>query len=296
MDDPDGTDLRPVLVRMMDARVGSTLTMELLASSSSMALDRVYPFEHSYLTYLVRLVSQLAETEPIGDDFNGFVMDSLVYGKDDRVGPLPFEAAIVRPADLSRTGLAALWRTFSTAVNSQGPRRCSHYAEKYWGEVKPIIDAGLRPSIIDLVRDPRDVVASHRAFNRLHDEKLFGRPQATDEDSHLRHLAAAIAFRLNAMGAPLSVPRITVRYEDLVTKRADTCERIGELIGLSIRPDGAGGHGADTAAHMTSSSAEASIGRWRRDLDPADVRKIERRLAEPMVELGYDIDAPDTGA
>ena len=56
--------LTPVLVRMLEGRVGSTAMMELLASSPEVALDRTYPFHNSYLTYFVHLAGLVSGQQP----------------------------------------------------------------------------------------------------------------------------------------------------------------------------------------------------------------------------------------
>jgi hypothetical protein len=55
--------LVPILVRMMDARVGSTAMMQLLSTAPEVAMDRRYRYEHSYLTYFVRLMGQITHSD-----------------------------------------------------------------------------------------------------------------------------------------------------------------------------------------------------------------------------------------
>lgn len=271
---------------MMNARVGSTLLMQLLGTADGVVFDTVYPYEHSYLTYFVRLSGQLEQTDLRALTFNGFVMEDLIYGTSSHLHPLPFEAELISQSQLRRGALNGLWRTFSELARSRCPD-ASHYAEKYWGELQPVVDAGIQPVVIDLVRDPRDVVASQRAFNKRHDGKLFGRPQAESDEQQERVLLGAIAMRLEEMRAPTSASRIMVRYEDLLTDTEGTCATISEVTGLSVDAKTVNLQSPLTEAHMTSSSARDSIGRWRRDLDEVTLERIERRLGPSMAAIGY---------
>jgi len=271
---------------MMNARVGSTLLMQLLGAADGVVFDRVYPYEHSYLTYLARLSEQLGQTDLRALKFNGFVMEDLIYGNSSLLHPLPFEAELVSQTELRLEALNGLWRTFSKLTLARCPD-ASHYAEKYWGELQPVVDAGIQPVVIDLVRDPRDVVASQRAFNQRHSGKLFGRPQAESDEQQDRVLIGAIAMRLAEMRATTSASRITVRYEDLLTDTEGTCAAISEVTGLSLDARTANLRSPSTDAHMTSASALESIGRWTRDLDEVTVGRIERRLGTAMAAIGY---------
>lgn len=279
--------LVPILVRMMDARVGSTAMMQLLSTAPEVAMDRRYRYEHSYLTYFVRLMGQITHFRSGPDDPTEFTMDEVVYGRDPRIGPLPFEPMVVDGGALGQGGLAGLWQHFSTLTRERSPH-VTHYAEKFWGDARTVIDAGLKPVLIDLVRDPRDVVASNRAFSDRLGGAQFGRSQASDERSYLRQLIAQMRFRLNEMTMPLPVPRIMIRYEDLINSPGETRARVEEVAQIRMQPETIGELTSDARQHITSTSVEASIGRWRQDLDESDIRDIERRLGPWMIELGYE--------
>lgn len=295
-DVPDnGKLLIPILVRMMDARVGSTLAMQLLATSPAVAMDRDLRFEHSYLTYFAMVARQFEHFRPDDASATGFVMEELVYDGASAVGALPFTPQIVRPTDLRLAGLAALWGCFSGLVRQNHPG-VSHYAEKFWGDVQPVLDGGLHPVVIDLVRDPRDVVASHRSFNDRNGGTLFRRAEAESEDFHLRRLITTIRMRLNEMSGSLATSRFTVRYEDLVLEPNDFCRHIDDLCGLRLRPELVNETTATARVNMTSPSAAASVGRWRRDLDQATIGLIEGRLAGPMERLGYEVSTSNSTA
>ena len=284
----DHRELTPILVRMMDARVGSTAIMQAFSTAPEVVMDRKYRYEHSYLTYFARLMSQISHFHPESPDSTGFTMEEVVYPQDARIGPLPFEPLVIDAGTLAQAGLHELWRQFSDLARSSAPGS-AYYAEKFWGDAKVIIDAGLEPVLIDLVRDPRDVIASNRAFNDRHGGSLFGRPQVASEAAHLRHLIARMRFRLKEMETPVPARRLTIRYEDLIRTPDATYRRLEEIIGVRLRPELIGEMSSETREHITSTSIEASIGRWQHDLDEADVREIERRLGTSMRKLGYEV-------
>jgi hypothetical protein len=276
--------LTPVLIRMMEGRVGSTLLMQLLGTSPEVAFDRTYPFENSYLTYFVKLMGQTASPAP-----DGWTMEQLLYG-DARLAGFPFTTESIDRAAFAGHGLAALWQAFTQSVAEAaeaegGPRLL--YAEKYWGDVTPVLSAGLAPVVIDMVRDPRDTVASIRAFNAKRGREGFGRAQAPDDQSHLRRLVMGMNLRLSEFETPLPVPHLLVRYEDLSTDLPGQAARLSSLLGTELSADLVTANRPAMAHHTTSPSVAASIGRWTTDLEPDEAAFIERRMRAHMERLGY---------
>jgi Sulfotransferase family len=278
-------DLRPILVRLLEGRVGSTLVMQLLGTSDEVRFDRVYPFENSYLTYLTRLVGRISA--PRVADAN---MVEFLYGETTHVGPLPFAPERLDRDTLARDGLRGVWRAFSDAMGGDGAR---WYAEKYWGDVAPVLAAGLDPVVIDLIRDPRDVVASVRAFNAKTGRQLFGRARARDDRAHLRRMVAGMSFRLQEFATGLPVTQLLVRYEDLVSDLAGEASRLQDALGVRLDVAAVAERREEMEHHMTSASLEGSVGRWARDLPAADVQAIERTLGEAMRKLGYSLSSEE---
>ncbi len=280
----DDSNLRPVLVRLLEGRVGSTLVMQLLGTAPEIMFDRVYPFENSYLTYLTRLVGQIAAPRPEGTD-----MIQFLYGDTARVGPLPFPAEQLACDAFARDSLRSVWQAFSRAMQATTASPARFYAEKYWGDVTPVVAAGLEPIVVDLVRDPRDVVASVRAFITKSGRQRFGRAQARDDDEHVRRLAAGMGFRLQEFALLLPVTHLTIRYEDLVAELRAEVARLETAIGVRLEVNAVSDALPAMAHHVTSASPDRSVGRWVRDLSPEEVGVIERRLGEQMVGLGYTL-------
>ena len=273
---------RPILVRLLEGRVGSTLVMQLLGTSADVQFDRVYPFENSYLTYFTRLVGRISAARA-----PDATMVEFLYGDATRVGPLPFAPEHLSRDALARDSLRGVWHAFSNGVRATTGGGVSWYAEKYWGDVSPVIAAGLDPVVIDLVRDPRDIVASIRAFNAKTGRELFGRARARDDRAHLRRMVAGMSFRLQEFAAPLPVGHLVIRYEDLVSDLPGQASRLEDALGVRLDVAALTPGGDEMDRHMTSPSPESSVGRWTRDLPSEDVEAIERALGDAMTALGY---------
>jgi sulfotransferase family protein len=283
-------DLRPILVRLLEGRVGSTLVMQLLGTSDDVQFDRVYPYENSYLTYFTRLVGQISAARA-----PDATMIEFLYGDPTRVGPLPFAPEHLSRDDLARESLRSVWQAFSNTLRATTSAGASWYAEKYWGDVTPVIAAGLDPVVIDLVRDPRDIVASVRAFNARTGRELFGRSRARDDRAHLRRMVAGMGFRLQEFGAPLPVTHVVLRYEDLVRDLTGQASKLEAALGVRLSVGVVAEGRSEMDHHMTSPSAESSVGRWMRDLSSADVEAIERALGDAMTARGYSLSSAQPG-
>ncbi len=265
--------------------MGSTLLMQLLASSAEVVLDRTYPYgEYRYLSYCSRAASFL--TEPWRPDVDPGVTE-LFFDEARRFGPLPFEPESLDLRDLERRALAHLWSACSEAMLDRHPSaRC--YAEKLAVPAQPVIDAGIALRLIDCVRDPRDVLVSIRAFTAATGFDGFGRRPGEPESQYLPRFIARFAEGLDAMAAtPPSVDRITLRYEDVAADPEGTAGRLGGWLGLTFDPEVATRSRREIPHHLTTGSVEESIGRWKHGLGPDEADLIWERLGARLEPYGY---------
>ena len=86
-----------------------------------------------------------------------------------------------------------------------------------------------------------------------------------------------------------------VRYEDLILHPAQTLRGVLEQAGLDSsqgRIDAMLSRAAEPipgmALHSTSGGAEASIGRWRHDLEPRLQEVCDQAFAGALDEFGYE--------
>jgi hypothetical protein len=272
-------------LRAVEGRVGSTLLMRFLASSPEVVLDRNYPHgEYRYLSYCSRAASFLTEPWRPGVDPG---VTELFFGEARRFGPLPFGPESLDLGDLRRRALAHLWSACSEAMLDQQPP-ARWYAEKLAVPARTILEAGIPLRLIDCVRDPRDVLASIRAFTAATGFDGFGRRPDEPESQFLTQFIERIAAGLDDLAAtPRSMDRITLRYEDFADDPDGTAGRLGGWLGLTLDPGVAMRSRSEISHHLTTDSVEASIGRWRRDLAPDEADLIWERLGSRLESYGY---------
>jgi len=272
-------------LRAVEGRVGSTLLMRFLASSPDVALDRRYPHgEYRYLSYCARAASFLTQRWNPGTDPG---VTELFFGEGQRFGPLPFVPVSLDLDDLHRRTLVHLWSACSEAMLDQH-RSARWYAEKLAVPAEVIIDAGIPLRLIDCVRDPRDVLVSIRAFTAATGMDGFGRRSGEPESQYLPRFIATFAQGLDDMAATAaSVDRVALRYEDFAQDPVATATRLGDWLGLTLDPGVAMRSRGEISHHLTTDSVEESIGRWKRELAPADATMIWGHLASRLEPLGY---------
>ena len=287
--------LTAVLARLSSGRTGSTLLMQLLATGDDVVIDRAYPFENAYLPCFMDMARRVgADYERARDGTIHTLVEQLSSGLQARAGAVPFDPISVDRRDLQRRVLRKLWEAFSESAQQQRrePTRARHYAEKLQPGIDPsvAIDAGIPVCLIDVVRDPRDVVASIRAFNRKRGFASFGRLPEQTESEYLEYLIEYQRGTLCDIDRPLhGVEPILVRYEDMVEDLGSVAALLSAELGTSFDHDAVEAARSTFHAHMTSDGKADSMGRWQRDLDGAEVALIEDGLGSEMVRLGYSL-------
>lgn len=272
-------------LRLVEGRVGSTLLMQLLASSPEVVLDRRYPHgEYRYVSYCARAASVMAG--PWRADVDPGVTE-FFFGDEAHFGPLPFEPDSLDRDELRSRTLGHLWAAFSEAMATREPR-ARWYAEKLAVPIDPLVDAGIPLRVIDCLRDPRDVLVSIRAFTAVTGFDGFGRRPGESESQYLPRFVATFGQRLDELaGTPPEVDRVTLRYEDFAVDLAGAAIQLGEWLGLSLDPEVAQPSRVDLSHHLTTDSVEESIGRWRRDLLAEEADMIWETLGPRLEPHGY---------
>jgi hypothetical protein len=169
------------------------------------------------------------------------------------------------------------------------------FAEKY-----PLRTAALARELypdareIFLVRDFRDMIASILAFNAKRGVQGFGRAGAAGDRDFVLRLgdwadALVRAWERRSERAHL------LRYEELVTTPRESARDLLAHLGLGAG-DGlldamVGALDADLPAladHATAADPRASIGRWRRDLEPELAEACEEAFGGALEAFGYE--------
>lgn len=279
--------LTPLLINMIEGRSGTTVLMRLL-DHDQVVFDRTYPYERRYLTYLLHLLTPSGEPFEETSIWNGSLM---LEGDPLRFGPLPFEPRSLNIRDLRIRLVRHSWAALSEAFTTFARHDVRYYAEKTWGNnLSLLAEAGISAAVINLVRDPRDVVASIRAMDAKRGYFGFGRTPDMTGEEYLLFLLRSMATNLASMSSlnPLH-NSFLVRYEDLVTNPDAIATRLGAFLKLDLTASSTLVAERMFKRHATSSDALSSIGRWRRDLGSAEVATIERQLGVEMAKYGYDL-------
>lgn len=223
-------------------------------------------------------------------DFHGY------YLTDDLAHARFFQTARTLGVD-DRELLRIFGRAFvelhELAARKRGKRR---WADKNPENVRYMEDweevLGGRLVFVHVVRDPLDVLTSlvEARFDRAVPAAFEGKVEVCRE-----FLEAGLAYAEAHPGRS-----VTVRYEELVerpeTVLRELCQRIDEpfderMIGAFNSPERQ--EGIEDPKVKTQDTVHAgSVGRWRRELAPDDVRLAIGRLAHVAKRAGYDLREP----
>jgi len=297
----DERQLLTAILLPVCGRNGSTLCMQLLGTSPEIAFERVYPFEHRYLTYLWRVADVMQrEFDPHPLWNNGLMVHPERHEEVVYVGPIPWggRKLISHPrasVPFDQRCLQALWREFTATVREQalltlpGEPAPRFYAEKSTPGTLEALGVSVPTKSIYLVRDPRDIWISVNRFDARRGYFGFGR--GTDE-SEQDYLSRFLETRASEMQLLQSIRdddrRLVVQYERLASDLPSEASRIGDWLGVRLHPEQVEQQRDSFQHHITSGTAENSVTRWKREL-PADVnRQFVARLESELTHFGYD--------
>lgn len=276
------SELTPILLSGF-GRSGTTALMALLGTDPRVAMDRVYPFENRYLTWLSK--AALVVGRPANDAV--LMAEQLFDLADDRLGPMP--RSMERPpgvpllmpsADEWRDGM---WRSVVRKALGQNPGM-KYYAEKapFW--LAALLRQSMPVRVIHLVRDPRDVFISAVKF-----EKAVGRSKSSrfmiDRTHDFAH--RLWEFAINEQSDRGAADAMSVRYRDWISDPGSITEKMGQWLGLELNHES-----ADMTRHLnihrTSATLQSSLDRWKQDPIPVDTAKVLYPLiADYATEYGF---------
>ncbi len=297
--------LRPIFITSL-GRCGSTYLALLLKNHPEIVVAGPFPYENHVLPYWVSVFETLSAPQsflkqlasPLRGHYwwLGDARDSVEtylerFPNVDLVGGDAVDAA----ATFCRARVYAYDAQLAARV---GKPKAVYFAEKLPPSGPNPLAEQLFPTTreIVLLRDPRDIIASVLAFNRKRGFASFSRELVQSDLEYvasIRHqwLALAVGWRNRKTNA------IVVRYEDLMEKRDETVRSVFGALNLSASDDvlrhvveaSAQEDVALQEAHMTSTSTESSIGRWKREL-PSELQKACRdTLGDALEEFGYAV-------
>ena len=290
--------LAPISVTALP-RSGATLVMQMLAAHPEVVVAGAYPYSArpaSYWMQLLRVLSAPADLRHSAHP-DTFDRDLNWVGSHPFNGPPLTDAPDVggwfgreyvsRLTEFATGSANELYACIAASRGMSGPR---FYAEKQDPGAIARLTAAVHPCgrEILVVRDFRDMACSMLAF-----AETAPRPGSPGGEELIPSLVSALA-RLVAYAQERGTATLVVRYEDLIERPADTLEQI--LAHAELRRDRrllrtiVGQSTADTpqlAAHRTSPTAAASVGRYIQDMDGELLALAEESFGPALVAFGY---------
>ena len=182
-------------------------------------------------------------------------------------------------------------------ADQQGKPGAEVFLEKApMGEVRLEVLSDLLPGTKDvtLFRDPRDTICSILSYSEKNPNAALVSDRPDAGDDYLESVAEAFRGLLEA-SSDRGDASLAVRYEDLILDPEPTIRRI--LTHLDLEADDASVSETLSAAwesaerlsdHRTASGdVEASIGRWRRDMEPTLQMRSSAIFADVLEALDY---------
>jgi hypothetical protein len=297
--------IRPLMLTCL-GRSGTTWMMRMLASHPEIVVYDRHPYEGTFAKYWMHMVRVLSQPADMIDSYEPETFHNEIW----HLGYNPFY-----DIGLSREPISHDWfgrehverlarfcqsnidSWYTTVARAQGQPPPTYFAEKHqWPNYIPVLTWELYPNAkeIFLVRDFRDMVFSILAFDRKRGFAGFGRPEGRSEEDYVRMELRDMARHLRKSWVTRRDRAHLVRYEDLVFRPNETVRGFLEYLELDASPasvERALANGteetAELNAHRTSSKAEESIGRWRREGDDHLRELCNDVFGEILEEFGY---------
>jgi hypothetical protein len=277
--------MRPVFVGGCP-RSGTTLLRTMLNSHPGLAI----PHETRILIDGYR---RRADWGDLGDpDNRGRVARWVVERKVSR------HEQLTEDADALVERMVAAPPTLGSVLGAGFRLYAERHGKERWGDKRPSLVLNLDAvfamfpdaQYVNLVRDPRAVVASIRRVGRRHGWGAHGIPGATD--TWERSVRAADAWRRRVPDDAF----LEVQYEHLVTDPAEVLGRIVEFLDLDPAGLDAMLRHHETA-DIRSRTLHANVSRpvtterlrsWERALKPKEIAFVESVLGDRMRRYGYE--------
>lgn len=280
------------IILTSSGRSGTTLLMRELLDHPEIAAANLFPYEIKLSAYYAAVYRTLVANE---DRENSTDPEHMFDGLNQyRVGHNPYNSPgffrIIEQPEVLQTlfehefprKIAELFQNlildyYDITRKDQKKPDASFFAEKgdleqdcrdcvrmLFGKVREIV----------MVRDPRDLLCSAKAFWKL------GSADALEILSHT-------LMRLTEIGSALSGDMHILRYEDLLLAPELTRFKLYSFIGVDVPSTADSGAAPIFNQHGTSASPQESVARWRRDLTSGEIASCDSLFGDYMRLYGY---------
>ena len=200
--------------------------------------------------------------------------------------------------DAARFCRARINRFYRQVARSTGKQKPRYFAEKCvprspaYAQILREIYPSARE--IFLVRDFRDVLCSIISFTDRLGYPWFGRDRVRTDEEYVRQILGPQCQVLTRGWNERSESAYLLRYEDLVLEPKGTLRSLFSHLSLGrgdrlleLLLDTPSDERREEYRHGTSATAEASIGRWKKDLDGSQKRVCKEVFGEALATFGY---------
>ena len=297
--------LQPVTITTL-GRSGSVLLSWILDQHPQLLAPHPYEYEPRVAAYFFELFRVMSNPESYSQALTGAIAGNEWWLGDGRemphrqvdevlerwLGSVNVEQALA----LCAGRIEAFYRRVAEREGCEAPRGFvekyppNHFLQDLQREVYP----GMRE--LFLVRDFRDVACSMIAYASKVGSSWTRPPGITDDEQFIRYRLGTEVRDLADRWATRRDGALVVRYEDLVSNMPATVSRLLEFVGVDsaagtvermLDPSGEEQLAAAQAGHGTTSSAEQSVGRWRRELNPSLQQACAETFGEALQLFGY---------
>ncbi|MBF0430335.1 MAG: sulfotransferase domain-containing protein [Fibrobacteria bacterium] len=291
------TSITPVIIADPHGYCGSTQLMQLLSTSSQIVMDRSYPMEGSFITYLLQLSRFITSSVNSGSHWDYSAFSSAPPLELMRSFPLPAgnltneQGIFPKDTDLEKLRqdcFKTIWK--QCVLQMKRNTNPENFPVRLYAEKQPIwaykeLKSLMRVQAVFLMRDPRDAFLSHLA-GKLSIEKS----DLPDKQELKNHVISFINEQKELFQrlkqAQSGADELIIRYEDLIQNLNNSSQRLQDFIGITLYPEKIDSKSFGDL--NTSSTSEQAIGSWKNDMDPEIQKLFTTELLAELAEYGYE--------
>jgi hypothetical protein len=296
-----GGELQPLLITTL-GRSGSTAIINLLSSHEQVVAYRPTETETRVASYWMDVFMALAEPPSyLRQLFPRDLSRGWWLGGAEATPRLDDDPdtrrwlgvqSIEELATIARGRIEGFYRQLAPRVERPDAVYFTEKCQPRVGMALPDLLGELYPGAreVVLVRDFRDMVCSMFSYKK---GQAFAPKPGSTLDEHVHNLGISALSLLQNWKRRSGAAHL-VRYEDIVLDPYPTVEALLSYLDLD-----AGSRSVEEMAsvlsqsgqklqhHRTTQGRDASIGRWRRDLDPDQLELVEREFGPALEGFGY---------